>query len=77
MNVKRWLLGSLVVALLGLGGCATYDDGYAHGYYNDGRYYDGSRYRSYDGWRRYDGDRGYYRYRAPDYSLGFSYRSQP
>ena len=72
MKVKRLVLGSLVLALLG--GCATYDDGYSYRY-NDGRYgyYDGYRYRYDDGWRRYDGDRGYYRYRGPDVSWGFSY----
>jgi hypothetical protein len=75
MNVKRWLLGSLLLALLG--GCATYDDGYARRYYDGRSYgrYDG--YRDNDGWRRDNSwDRGYYRYSGPEYSWGFSYRDQ-
>ena len=68
MNVKRWILGSLLLAVLG--GCATYDDGYAYRNYNDGRVY--GRYDTYrynDGWRRDNSyDRGYYRYHGPEYS---------
>jgi hypothetical protein len=76
MNVKSLLVGSALLALLG--GCATYDDGYAYGYYRDGRYYsyrNDGYYRYNDGWRRWDGDR-YSRYRGPDFSWGFSH-SQP
>ena len=78
MKVKGLVVSAALLALLG--GCATYDDGYA--YRGDGRYYsyrnDGYRndgyYRYNDGWRRWDGDRYYYR--GPDVSWGFSYRDQ-
>ena len=69
MDVKSLLVGSALLGLLGVGGCATYDDGYAYGYYGDGRYYsyrNDGYYRYNDGYyRRWDGDR-YYRYRGPD-----------
>ena len=80
MKVKGLLVGSALLAMLGLGGCATYDDGYGRGYYGDGRYGDGryygyrndGYYRNNDGWRRWNGDR-YDRYRGPDVGWGFSY----
>ena len=75
MKVKGLLIGSALLALLG--GCATYDDGYA--YRNDSRYYSHNNngyYRYNDGYyRRWDGDR-YYHYRGPEYSSGFSYYDQ-
>ena len=81
MKVKGLLIGSALLALLG--GCATYDDGYAYGYYgSDGRYYSYNRdgyYRYNDGYyRRWDGDRysHYPHYRSPDFSWGFSYYNQ-
>ena len=73
MKVKGLLVGAALLAALG--GCATYDDGYAYGYYGDGRYYsyrNDGYYRYNDGWRRWDGDRYYYR-RGPDVSWGFRY----
>jgi len=88
MKVKGLVVSAALLALLG--GCATYDDGYAYrgdgryysyrndGYRNDGYRNDGYRndgyYRYNDGWRRWDGDRYYYR--GPDVSWGFSYRDQ-
>ena len=77
MKVKGLLVGSALLALLG--GCATYDDGYAYGYYGDGRYYsyrNDGYYRYNDGYyRRWDGDR-YYHYRGPDVSWGWSYNQR-
>ena len=64
MNVKRLLVGSALVALVG--GCATYDDGYTYRSYSDGTTYrypysdyrDSDRYYGYYG-NRYYGDRYY------------------
>ena len=74
MKFKGLLVGAALLALLG--GCATYDDGYAYGNYGDGRYYS---YRN-DGYyryndRRWEGERSYYR-RGPDFSRGFNYNDR-
>jgi hypothetical protein len=65
MDIRRLLIGSALVALVG--GCATYDDGYTYRPYRDGTTYSypsygyrsGDRVYYYD--NRYHGDR-YYRY---------------
>jgi hypothetical protein len=73
MKVKGLLIGSALLALLG--GCATYDDGYAYRNYGDGRYYSYRDYRNDGYYRRWDDDRYSRRY-GPDFSWGFSYYNQ-
>ena len=72
MNVRRLLIGSAVLAVLG--GCATYDDGYNYRAYSDGRTYT-YRYDAYPSYSYRSDSYPSYSYRSDSYPYTYSYRS--